>query len=124
MQNVSVYRDPLAPEDPTAFSVSPADCSIWRNDNEITWRLLDPAYEWVTIVFDAEWVMDGGTQPEQVDARTFKASGPPPNMTTRPVAYRYTMAIRRTDTGETIRIGRRSTGGVAIDPDVWNQPQP
>jgi len=133
MQYVMVYRDPLAPTDPTAFTVDPADCNIWRNDNQVTWKILDPAWVWVVMVFEADWIVDGGEQPvidpnDPTMCSISRGPDPLPNGA-RPKAYAYTMAIRPRDADPTdrtvvVRVGRRRDGDLVIDPDVWNQPQP
>jgi|tagenome__1003787_1003787.scaffolds.fasta_scaffold18981038_2 hypothetical protein len=132
MQYVMVYHDPLSPTDPKAFTVDPADCNIWTNDNLITWKILDEKWIWEVIVFQADWIVDGGKQPEidSKDPTMCKVKGPKAlPKGARPQAYAYTMAIRLRDADPedrtaSVRVGRRQSGDVVIDPDVWNQPQP
>ena len=117
MQYVMVYRDPLVINDPTAFVVDPGDCNIWTNDNEVTFKILEAGWVWDVVVFQADWIGDGGQQPEiDADDETLCTTG-----------YTYTLAIKPKGAARgaaSVRIGRKKNGPVVIDPDVWNQPQP
>jgi len=127
MQNVTLYRDPLAPDDPTAFVTDPSSASVWTNDQDVTWTLISAEYEFLTVVFDASWVAAGASQPV-VNGNTAVVTGPGANAGP-PVSYTYTMALKLKQltgdrTVDFIRVGARRSGDIVIDPDVWNQPQP
>lgn len=126
MQNVFILRDPLAPDDPSAWVAE--STNIYRNDQQICWKILAPAgtVTWRDtnpfVFTDNSWQEAGGSIPQPQGGQTpplFVATGPGPNMTSVPKRFVYTIHIVVDGVGDV-----EVNANVPIDPDVWNQPQP
>jgi len=125
VQNVFIMPDPLAPRDAKAWIAQ--STNIYRNDQGICWKLLDPLGKatWRAtdpfVFSDNSWHEKGGSVPEPIGNEVpplMVATGPGPNMTTAPQRFVYTIHIVVDE------IDIEVNSNVPIDPDVWNQPQP
>jgi hypothetical protein len=129
-QNAFIMRDPLAPDDPCAWLVSPPVVNIYTNDQVIVWKLMagsGSGIDWDSsknppIVFDTDWK---GSTPEPIPGSgtptLYTATGPGAASPADASSYTYQIWISVPGCG-TIQVGK--TSQMMIDPDVWNQPQP
>jgi hypothetical protein len=135
MNHIVIQHRPHS--DPCDWIVVPVNANIFRNDQDIQWHIIDPSgtVTWGSpaIVFDTQWTLDGGSTPAPMPgpgpAPPLRATGPGPNPGKTPVVYSYTIFINvpgcSTDSVKVqfkVKVEHGHT--IAIDPDVWNQPQP
>src|SRR5947209_8707102 len=119
VQNVFIMPDPMAPDDPKAWVAQ--STNIYRNDQEICWKILAPGGKatWRTtdpfVFTDNAWQLAGGSVPERngTDVPPLMiATGPGPNMTNAPARFVYTIHIVVDGVGDV-----QVNSNVPIDPD-------
>ena len=115
----------MAPDDPKAWIAN--STNIYRNDQGICWKILDPTQRvaWRAtdpfVFTDDKWQTRGGTTPQPLGTELpplMVAMGPGANMDAKPERFEYMIYI--VVEGEEVAVN----SNVPIDPDVWNQPQP
>ena len=139
VQHIFLVPNGLPPTPPIA---QPGNASIYRDDQNLSWKILANGWQWgpaPAIVFASGWK---GSQPQPIgtvpigepDLRLYTAVGPGPNFGTEPEVFEYTIALSPiTENGPLLNIQGLRLDYIAekmiatvtiVDPDISNQPQP
>jgi len=135
-QHAFVVENPPGPD---PLKIVPYEVDIYRNDQNLIWKILAQGWGWSPNHNPAIDIGDGwtGTTPSPVgdppgpgelDRRLYSAHGPGPNEGTEPVLYTYIAWVTDDPDASVDRDRKISAMDVVrqlpIDPEVGNQPQP
>jgi len=132
-QNIFIIQDPLNGD----IIADVYDANIWTNDQTIVWKILVEGIGWSKkqtngpIQFAPGWMGSNPSPigpapgPDEFDRRIYTCQGPGP-VTGSAVGSSYTFFYSTSplDLADDLRGGHRRGDDIAVDPDIWNQPQP
>lgn len=119
--------------------IEPHQVNIYRNDQNLLWKILAQGWGWSPNHVPPIEIADGweGTVPApiggepgsgELDRRLYSAHGPGPNMGDEEVVYNYLAWVTQDPEGleenDLFVRGFDPVRGIPIDPEVGNQPQP
>jgi hypothetical protein len=132
MQNIFIIQDPLNGD----IIADVYDANIWTNDQTIVWKILVEGIGWSKkqiagpIQFAPGWngsvpsPIGPPPPPGEFDRRIYTCEGPGP-VSGNAEGYSYTFFYSTVgDDSADLRGGHRRGQDIAVDPDIWNQPQP
>jgi hypothetical protein len=130
-QNIFIIQDPLNGD----IIADVYYANIWTNDQTIVWKILVEGIGWSKkqvngpIQFAPGWQgsnpepIGPAPGPDEFDRRIYTSTGPGPVATAEGNSYTFFYSTVTDDSAD-LRGGHRRGNDIAVDPDIWNQPQP
>lgn len=131
-QNIFIIQDPLNGD----IIADVYDANIWTNDQTIFWKILVEGIGWSKkqvngpIQFAPGWQGSNPAPigpppgPDEFDRRLYTCEGPGPVTTAVGNSYTFFYSTTTDNLADDLQGGHRRGNDIAVDPDIWNQPQP